>query len=295
MKAGKHVFVEKAAAVDPVGCRRMIAAGELAKTKGLSIVTGTQRRHDPRYLENLQAVHDGAIGKLLTGRVWWCGGDPRRVYERRAGESDAEFMVRNWYQYAELCGDHIVEQHVHNLDVANWFIGRPPQLALGFGMRARRELGNRYDFFSVDFEYGDDVTVHSMARQIPKCYNRNGEHFVGTKGTVWAGGKMSVAAKGKDKGKKVVNPLVQEHADLIRSIRNGQPLNEARGLAESTLTAIMGRISAYTGQVVRWADLTTNQESPWYNLQLSPGPEDFERGRVKVPPAGVIPLPGAPA
>lgn len=292
IQAGKHAFMEKPAAVDPVGARRVIAAGELAKQKGLSIVAGTQRRHDPAYLENHKAVAGGAIGRILSGRVWWCGGNARKEYERAEGETDAQFMVRNWYQFTELCGDHIVEQHVHNLDVANWFIGRPPQFALGFGGRARRNLGNRYDFFSVDFDYGEDVTIHSMSRQINGCYQRIGEHLVGTSGAVWPGGKLTGAGSKPVRPKETVNPYVQEHADLIRSIREGKPLSEARGVAEATLTAIMGRISAYTGQIVRWVDLTERTDSPWYNLALSPSPEDFEKGTVTVPAAGVGPLPG---
>jgi len=291
IQAGKHAFVEKPAAVDPVGCRRVIAAGELAKQKGLSIVAGTQRRHDPVYIENHKAVANGAIGRILSGRVWWCGGDPRRVYERVEGETDAQFMVRNWYQFVQMCGDHIVEQHVHNLDVANWFIGRPPQLALGFGGRARRELGNRYDFFSVDFDYGEDVTVHSMSRQINGCYQRIGEHLVGATGSVWPGGKIA-GTRAKSARKDAVNPYVQEHADLIHSIRDGKPLSEARGVAEATLTAIMGRVSAYTGQIVRWTDLTERKDSPWYNLALSPSAEDFEKGTVTLPPTGAMSLPG---
>lgn len=292
VEAGKHVFVEKAAAADPVGCRRLIAAGERAKEKKLSVVAGTQRRHDPVYLENRKAVEDGAIGKILSGRVWWCGGNARLEYEKVDGETPGQFMVRNWYQFTELCGDHIIEQHVHNLDVANWFIGRPPQFALGFGGRARRPIGNRYDFFSVDFDYGDDVTVHSMCRQINGCYQRISEHLVGATGSVWPGGKLNPAGKAAVKPKGGVNPYVQEHVDLIASIRDGRPLSETQGVAEATLTAIMGRLSAYTGQIVRWVDLTENKESPLYNLQLSPTPEDFEKGTVKIPAEGVIPIPG---
>ena len=292
VRAGKHAFVEKPAAVDPVGARRIVAAGDLAKQKGLSIVAGTQRRHDPVYLANHRAVADGAIGRILAGRIWWCGGNARKAYERVEGESDAQFMVRNWYQFTEMCGDHIVEQHVHNIDVANWFIGRPPQLALGFGGRARRALGNRYDFFSVDFDYGEDVTIHSMSRQIEGCYQRIGEHLVGAAGSGWPGGKLTGGGAAPARPKSEINPYVQEHVDLIRSIRDGKPLSEARSLAEATLAAVMGRISAYTGEIVRWADLTERTDSPWYGLALKPTAEDFERGTVSVP-AGPIPLPGA--
>ncbi len=290
VKAGKHTFMEKPAAVDPAGVRRVIAAGELAREKGLAVGAGTQRRHEAVYLDNYRAVADGAIGKIVSARIWWCGGDARRELERVEGEDDARLMVRNWYQFTEMCGDHIVEQHVHNIDVANWFIGRPPQMAMGFGARARRQLGNRYDFFSVDFDYGEDVTVHSMARQINGCYQRIGEHLVGTKGAMWPSGKV---AGERSKGKKdAANPYVQEHVDLIRSIREGKPLNEARGVAEATMAAIMGRISAYTGQIVRWIDLMERADSPWYNLALSPAAEDFETGKVTAPPAGIVPLPG---
>lgn len=293
VRAGKNAFMEKPAAVDPVGARRVIAAGELAKQKGLAVGTGTQRRHEAVYLQNYRAVAEGAIGKIVSGRIWWCGGDARKVLERVEGEDDSHLMVRNWYQYTEMCGDHIVEQHVHNIDVANWFIGRPPQLAMGFGARTRRKLGNRYDFFSVDFDYGDDVTVHSMSRQINGCYQRIGEHLVGTKGSVMPGGKISGTGIKSKPDKDAANPYVQEHVDLIRSIREGKPLNEARGIAEATLAAIMGRISAYTGQVIRWTDLTERTDGPWYSLALKPGPEDFEAGPTTLPPTGVVPLPGA--
>jgi predicted dehydrogenase len=198
----------------------------------------------------------------------------------------------NWYCFSQMSGDHIVEQHVHNLDVANWFIGRPPVLALGFGGRARRQGGNQYDFFSIDLDYGEDVIVHSMCRQVNKCYNQISEQFVGTEGSVLGGGKLvgkQVAVpEFEEKGN---NPYVQEHCDLIKSIRAGKPLNEARNLAESTTVAIMGRISAYTGQIVRWSDLTKNEKSPWYNLTLKPTALDFEQGTVVAPPE-VIPLPG---
>jgi predicted dehydrogenase len=191
-----------------------------------------------------------------------------------------------------MSGDHIVEQHVHNIDVANWFLGRPPVLALGFGGRARRQGGNQYDFFSIDLDYGEDVIVHSMCRQVNKCYNQISEQFVGTEGSVLGGGKLvgkQVAVpEFEEKGN---NPYVQEHCDLIKSIRAGKPLNEARNLAESTTVAIMGRISAYTGQIVRWSDLTTNEKSPLYNLTLKPTALDFEQGTVVAPPE-VIPIPG---
>ncbi|MBN1466355.1 Gfo/Idh/MocA family oxidoreductase, partial [candidate division KSB1 bacterium] len=290
--AGKHVFVEKPAAVDPPGARSVIDSGERARQKGLSIVAGTQRRHQASYRQNAYAVQHGAVGRLFGGRVWWCGGGASTPPQRLAGQDDAEYMVRNWYRFSQMSGDHIIEQHVHNLDVANWFIGRPPALALGFGGRARRQGGNQYDFFSIDFDYGEDVTVHSMCRQINDCYTRVSEHFVGVEGSLWGDGKRDGKAILVPEYEEKGGPYVQEHRDLIASIRAGEPINEARAVAESTLTAIMGRISAYTGQLVRWIDLSENAASPWYDLRMQPTAIDFERGPVTAPEENVLPLPG---
>ena len=292
IQAGKHAFMEKPAAVDPPGARKIIEAGELARQKGLAMVAGTQRRHQAKYRQNAHAVAQGAIGRVTGGRVWWCGGGSSNPPRRESGWSDAEYLVRNWYRFSMMSGDHIIEQHVHNLDVANWFIGRPPTMALGFGGRARRRGGNQYDFFSVDLDYGDDVIVHSMCRQVKGCFTRVSEQIIGTEGSVWGGGKLTGKQVAVPDFEEKGGPYVQEHRDLIRSIRAGEPLNEARGVAEATMTAVMGRISAYTGQIVRWSDLTKNADSPWYNLTMTPTPQDFERGTVVAPQENVIPLPG---
>ncbi len=292
VQAGKHVFMEKPGAVDPPGARSIVESGDIAAKKGLSVVAGTQRRHEASYLKSAYALEHGAIGRLVNGRVWWCGGGSSNPPERLPGEDGAAYLVRNWYRFSQMSGDHIVEQHLHNLDVANWFIGRPPVTALGFGGRARRQGGNQYDFFSVDFDYGEDVTVHSMCRQIQDCYTRISEHFVGTEGSMWAGGKMDGKDISVPEFEEIGGPYVQEHRDLIASIRNGKPINEARNVGESTLTAVMGRISAYTGQLVRWIDLTKNEDSPYYNLSMDPSAADFEQGTVVAPIENVIPLPG---
>lgn len=300
VNAGKHTFMEKPAGVDPFGIRQVIAAGELAKQKGLAIVAGTQRRHQAVYRANYDAVQAGALGgPILGGRVWWCGGDNVRnvLRTRRPNESDAEFMTqpRGWYNFADLCGDHIVEQHVHNIDVANWFIGRNPVTALGFGMRARREAGNRYDFFSIDFDYGESVSVHSMCRQINGCYTKVSEHFIGPEGSVYPGGKIEGKQVDVPEYEEIGGPYVQEHRDLIASIRAGKPVNEAENVANSTLAAIMGRISAYTGQVVRWIDVAENKKSPYYNMRFDNTPEAFETGNVVMPPNEPCMLPGKEA
>ena len=292
--AGKLCFIEKPVAVDPVGARKVIAIGEEAKKKGLTIVAGTQRRHTSGYLRNQFAIVQGAIGKITGGTISWCGG-ALWFKKREAGESDASYLVRNWTSFAEMSGDHIVEQHVHQIDVTNWFLGRTPVSAIGFGGRARRKTGDQFDFFSVDFNYGDDCHIHSMCRQVNGCYDNIGEFYIGTEGTTYGGGKMQSAKLATltiPEFKTHANGQVQEHVDMLAAIAADKPLNGAKDVAESTLTAIMGRISAYTGQQVRWSDLTANTESPWYNLTLTPAAKDFEGGTVIAPKDDVWPVPG---
>lgn len=293
--AGKHVFMEKPVAVDAPGARRIIEAGRQAAEKKLAVVAGTQRRHQAIYRRNQLAVKNGQIGKVIGGRVWWC--QSALWYQNRIeGESDADYMIRNWVSFTEMSGDHIVEQHFHNVDIANWFVGRPPESAMGFGGRARRKTGNQYDFFSVDFDYGEDVHIHSMSRQISGCYDRVSEWFVGTDGVLWAD---SEPKGGYKKGitlpefEEPFGPYVQEHVDLLRGIIQGEPLNEAKQVAESNMACILGRISAYTGQMIRWRELVDETaNSPWYNHRLSPSAEDFEKGTVVAPQDDVIPVPG---
>jgi predicted dehydrogenase len=206
------------------------------------------------------------------------------IKRRNNGESEADYMARNWLNFAETSGDHIVEQHVHNLDVAVWFLGRLPVSALGFGGRARRETGNMYDYFAIDYDFGDDVHINSQCRQISGTQQNVGEMFTGTQGSCYGGGKL----KGKDVTipefkMDTDNGMVQEHVDMIRSVMTGKPLNDAQRIAEVTLVAIIGRMSAYTGQMIRWNDVTKNESSPYYNFACSPSPLDFEKGTVKMP------------
>ncbi len=289
--AGKHVFAEKPVAVDPPGVRAVIAAGERAAQQGLAIVAGTQRRHQADYINNKLRIDAGAIGAIRGGVVMWNGEVPW-IQRRREGESDISYLTRNWVNFTELSGDHIVEQHVHNLDIALWFLGRTPISAVGMGGRARRETGNMFDFFSIDYDFGDDVHIHSQCRQIKGTYSRVGELFTGTEGSCYGGGKIN----GKDVRIQEArlesgNGGVQEHVDLIRGALAGKPLNEAKQVAEATLIAIMGRISAYTGDMVRWNDLVSNASSPFYNLTCVPTALDFEKGEVAMP-AEVPPVPG---
>jgi predicted dehydrogenase len=297
INAGKHVFMEKPVAVDPPGARKIIEMGEVAKQKGLAVVAGSQRRHQLSYLKTKYAIDKGAIGPIRGASLYWCGG-ALWYKEQLPGESDADYMVRNWVSFAEMSGDHIVEQHLHNIDVANWYIGNPPKTAIGFGGRARRKTGNQFDFFSIDFDYGQGIHVHSTCRQINGTYGRVSEFFTGTDGATWGSGP------GKKDGEKFAreiqvpeitcleSPYVQEHVDLLDGILKGKPINEASNVATSTMSCIMGRISAYTGQLVRWKDLAENKQSPWYNLTLKPTALDFENGDITAPADEVCPVPG---
>ncbi|HEX6926966.1 MAG TPA: Gfo/Idh/MocA family oxidoreductase [Longimicrobiaceae bacterium] len=263
--AGKHVFTEKPVAVDPVGVRSVFETSDLAKSKNLAIVAGTQRRHDPKYRETIQRIHDGAIGDIVAGNVYWNQGGLWTA-ERKPEMSDTEWQIRNWLYFTWLSGDHVVEQHVHNIDVANWVLGGHPIRANGVGGRQVRtgpEYGHIYDHFCVEFEYPNGARITSMCRQQDGTAGYVGEFFIGTRGTSNAADTIRGATAWKYSGEEV-NPYQQEHADLIASIRAGQPLNEGRQVAESVLTAIMAREAAYTGQDLTW-DQVLNA-----NLKLVP-------------------------
>jgi myo-inositol 2-dehydrogenase/D-chiro-inositol 1-dehydrogenase len=250
--AGKNVFMEKPVATDGPGLQAMYKAGEEAAKKGLGVVAGTQRRHQKSYLDTIKRIQDGAIGEVLVLRGYWNQG---LIWNNPWDDkkSDMENNLRNWYHYVWLCGDHIVEQHVHNLDVCNWIMhNEHPIKAYGRGARqVLKGRGHIYDHFSVEYEYRNGVRMFSQCRQIGNCTDNVSESVVGTRGSSNPGG--SIRIPGMDEWRSAgggVNPYVQEHADLITSIRAGAPLNETKQVTDSTLTAIMGRESAYSGKVV---------------------------------------------
>ncbi|MBM4034056.1 MAG: Gfo/Idh/MocA family oxidoreductase [Planctomycetes bacterium] len=306
VKAGKHVFMEKPAAVDPPGCRRVIEAGEDARKKNLLIVAGTQRRHERGYIETAQAVvEEKALGKLLTGRVSWCMGWIGWSAKQPIKPKTPGDLVRTWPNWAALCGDHICEQHVHNLDVANWFIGHPPRSCLGFGGSARRKAGDMWDFFSLDLDYGDGIHIHSMCRQISGCWDWVGEELVYEKGRTNCGGGLKPKESPipaelpyEDNNKRQFGGHQQEHINMLYRLVKGLPLNEAKNVAEATAVAVMGRISAYTGQRVEWSEMMVDpKKNPEvYDLTLKPTAEDFEKGDFpmpkEIPEKGAIAAPG---
>jgi predicted dehydrogenase len=284
IEAGKHVFMEKPAAVDGPGVRMVIEAGELAKQKGLGIVAGTQRRHQTSYIETIKRIKDGAIGDFLYGTAYWNGG-VIWVVPRQPDWSDMEWQLRNWNYFTWLGGDHIVEQHVHNLDIMYWVLGKLPIKAHGMGGRQARpnkDYGHIYDHFAVEFEYEDGLRVFSYCRQMDGCRDRVDELIVGTKG--WSNCHNYIQINGGDGWRfsgRDSNPYRQEHLDLINSIRAGQPLNEARTVAESTLMGIMGREAAYSGKTITREEIL--------NSKTRLGPDKYEFGSLPFPE---VPMPG---
>lgn len=282
--AGKHVFMEKPVAVDPVGIRTVIEAGQRAKSRNLSVVAGTQRRHERSYLSLMDRVQNGELGEVVSASCYWNQGG-LWVHDRKPEYSDMEWQCRNWLYFAWLSGDHICEQHIHNIDVVNWAMGGPPVKATGMGGRQVRtdpKFGNIFDHFSVEYEYANGMTMQSMCRQIDGCASRVEEVLVGSKGRSVSrpgfaviNGETPWRFDGENR-----NPYEQEHVDLIESITgSGAYLNEAQQVAESTLTAIMGRMSAYTGKTVDWSQAL--------NSKLDLSPKSFSMEALPVRPVSV--------
>jgi predicted dehydrogenase len=256
IEAGKHVFMEKPAAVDVPGVRMVMEAGKLAEKKGLGIAAGTQRRHEKSYRETIKRIHGGAIGDIIYAKCYWNGGQIW-VIDREPGWKDIEWQLRNWNYFTWLSGDHIVEQHVHNLDIMNWVIGSHPiQAVSGLGgrqVRTGERHGHIFDHFAVEFEYPNGITMFSQCRQINGCQNKVMEHIVGTKGT--SNCRNQIDPKSGERWRfmeEQPSPYQQEHVNLIESIKNGNPINEAQAVAESTMTGIIGREAVYSGQPITW-------------------------------------------
>ena len=285
IEAGKHVFMEKPVAVDVPGVKMVMEAGELARRKGLGIVAGTQRRHSKSYQETIKRIRDGAIGEIVYARCHWNEGEIW-VIERQPGWSDVEYQIRNWNYFTWLSGDHYVEQHLHNLDVMNWVLGtHPVRVVTGVGgrqVRTGKQHGYVYDHFAVEYEYPNGVQMFSQARQINNCDNLVDEAVVGTQGVSNCCNflKPKTGKAWHFKGGEP-NPYSQEHLDLIASIRAGQPINEAQTVAESTMTAILGREAVYSGKAVEWDAAMKSTKRL--------GPEKYEFGPYPMPE---VPMPG---
>ncbi|MFT7669370.1 MAG: myo-inositol 2-dehydrogenase/D-chiro-inositol 1-dehydrogenase [Planctomycetota bacterium] len=287
---GKHVFMEKPVAVDGPGVRKVLKAAEAAKRAGLKVGVGLQRHHQQRYLETIGRIHDGAIGELTLLRCYW-NSSGVWVRPREVGQTEMTYQMRNWYYFNWLCGDHITEQHIHNLDVCNWIAGDYPVEAQGQGGRQVRtgiDHGEIFDHHMVEYTYASGLKMLSQCRHIPGSSSSVSEHAHGTRGTANIG-----AGRIDSKGgwswrfrEEEANPYQVEHDELFAAIRTGAAYNEAENGAKSTMTSILGRMATYSGQTVTWEDAIASQ------LDLSPAIYGFGAEPPVLPDAdGRYPIP----
>jgi myo-inositol 2-dehydrogenase / D-chiro-inositol 1-dehydrogenase len=299
--AGKHVFMEKPVATDAVGVRRVLAATNTAKKKGLKVGVGLQRRHQRCYHEAIERIRDGQIGEVAALSCYWNGGPPAKSPFARGDLTELEYQVRNWYFFAWLSGDHICEQHVHNIDVCSWIKQAHPVQAQGLGgrqVRTGKEFGNIFDHHDVEFSYADGTKMFSQCRQIPGCWNQVAEIAYGTRGMahldagrakLFVDGKQSWQSAREETGTKR-GAYQTEHDVLFAAIRDGTPHNEAEYAALSTMTAILGRMATYSGKIVTWDeafgsnDAMTTDDERW---DATPPVLPNDDGRYAVPVPGV--------
>jgi myo-inositol 2-dehydrogenase / D-chiro-inositol 1-dehydrogenase len=301
--AGKHVFMEKPVAVDAQGVRAVLEANEKAKQKDLAVAVGLQRRHERKYMETVKAIQDGAIGDIILARAYW-NGDKPWFKQRQKDWTELEYQMRNWYQFNWLCGDHIVEQHIHNLDVINWIMNDYPASAQGQGGSQHYngpDHGEIFDHHFVEFTYGKGCTMLSQCRHIPGTWNAVSEHVHGTKGSADVSG-----SKIYDADRKLIHNFgnlggdghQQEHHDLFDDLRAGRIPSEGEWGAKSTFTAVLGRMATYSGQMLRWddalargvdiapVDLLAQMSSMDFPAPVKPGDDGFYAkpapGRTKV-------------
>ncbi|MEX0779369.1 MAG: Gfo/Idh/MocA family oxidoreductase [Balneolales bacterium] len=261
VEAGKHVFMEKPVATDAPGVRQVIEAGKVAKQKNLNVVLGLQRRYQNNYKEVINRINQGEVGDIVSGQIYWNSAGVW-VNERQANQTEMEYQMRNWYYFNWLCGDHIVEQHIHQIDVANWFIGEYPSSAQGMGGREIRkgnEYGEIFDHHFVEYTYPSGAVIASQCRHQPNVMNRVSETFQGTKGTSDTDGGGRGLLRGyngnvryEHSSDQDPNPYQQEHNELFAALRKGNVINQAEVGAKATMTAIMGRMATYSGQVIDW-------------------------------------------
>jgi len=298
---GKHVLMEKPVATDSYGVRKVLAAAESAKKKELNVVVGLQRRYQKNYREAVKRIGRGDIGKILSGQIYW-NSEGVWVRERIPGQTEMEYQMRNWYYFNWLCGDHILEQHIHNIDVANWFIGEYPVSAQGMGgrqVRNGKDHGEIFDHHFVEFTYPGGAIISSQCRHQPGCMNRVSEQLQGAEGSVYTDSDNKAILKDhrgnvkyEHQGTEDPNPYQVEHDELFASLLEGKVINNAEFGAKSTMAAILGRMATYSGKVVGWDEALAS------NIRLVPDPENWswdaapptvpdKNGKYPIPTPGV--------
>lgn len=288
---GVHSFLEKPIAVDAKGYRSIMATAKQAQAKGLSVVVGTQRHHERRYVEANKQIQAGLIGDITGGNVYWNQG-MLWYRQREAGWTDMEWNIRDWVNWKWLSGDHIIEQHVHNIDVFLWMSGLKPVSATSFGARHRRVTGDQFDFFSTDFVMENGIHMHSMCRQINGCSSKVSEFIQGSKGS-WDSETNEIKDMegnviwkyDEEKAKQEFeqhNPYVLEHVDWVNHIRKGTAHEEATDNAISCMAGIMGREAAYTGKTTTWDEMTQSEQN-FLPEKLELGALDLASMTVPVP------------
>ncbi|MGC6426768.1 MAG: Gfo/Idh/MocA family protein [Akkermansiaceae bacterium] len=279
VEQGKHVFMEKPVATDAPGIRRVLAAAKKADEKNLKVVCGLQRHYQNNYIETLAQLKTGIVGDITSAQVYWNSGGVW-VRDRKEGMSEMEYQMRNWYYFNWLCGDHIVEQHVHNIDVMNWFKGGHPVKAQGMGgrqVRVGEQFGEIYDHHYVEFTFADGSVMNSQCRHQKGTLNRVTEVIGCQNGRAMPGrildskGKTVWRFRGKNN-----DPYQTEHDELYRHIREDKPINNAYYTAASTMTAILGRMATYSGKEIKYDDALANGRSimpKTYGWDVDPGPK----------------------
>ena len=295
IKQNKHVFMEKPCAVDAPGVRRVLAAAEEAKKKKLNVVVGLQRHYQKVYTEWVEKLHNGIIGDIVHSRVYWNSAGVW-VRPRQAGQTEMEYQMRNWYYFNWLCGDHITEQHIHNLDVGNWVKQAYPVRASGMGgreVRNGKDHGEIFDHHFVEYEYADGSIMSSQCRHIKGCANRVSEAFHGTNGSAPKPGVIKTKSGYtimNHNDKKDKNPYQVEHDLLFEAVAKGAyKYADAENGAKATMTSILGRMATYSGEVVEWDDAINS------NIDLAPAKYDWNANPQVMPDANgyyPIPVPG---
>ncbi len=292
---GKHIFMEKPVATDPEGVKKVLAAAAIAKSKKLNVVVGLQRHYQNSYRELFK--RKDLIGDITSAQAWW-NNDGVWVNPRKQGQTEMEYQMRNWYYFNWLCGDHITEQHIHNIDVINWFKGSYPVKAQGFGgreVRKGKDHGEIFDHHFVEFHYADGSILNSQCRHIPKTSAKVDELIVGTKGKIFCGAANIRDHKGGllyQFDKKLENdPYQNEHVELFAVIAKGEyKFADAENGAKSTMTSILGRMATYSGQVVEWDKALNsglNLQPSAYTWDTMPKSLPDENGNYKIAVPGV--------